>query len=200
MQDGCLLSTLLNAMTTVINLAPLTQTLTREQFFRLCQSNPDLQLERSPEGELVVLSSVGGESGHQEARLITQVGTWNEHTQLGYVFSSSTLFSLPKGGDRSPDVAWVAKARWEALTPIEREAFPPICPDFVIELRSRSDRLAPLQAKMQEYLDSGLQLGWLINPQDQQVEIYRPDRAVTVVTWPTRLSEEDVLPGFQCSL
>jgi Uma2 family endonuclease len=112
------------------------------------------------------------------------------------VFSSSTVFNLPNGGDRSPDVAWVALARWQALTPEQQEMFPPLCPDFVIELRSRTDKLKPLQAKMQEYLDSGLQLGWLINPQDQQVEIYRPRQAIEILPFPVRLSGEGVLPEF----
>jgi Uma2 family endonuclease len=187
-------------MATVLNLDPFTRSLTREQFVRLCQSNPDLQLERSRQGELVIVSPVGGESGHQEARLITKVGIWNEKTQLGVVFSSSTIFSLPNGGDRSPDVAWVAKPRWDGLTSEERESFPPICPDFVIELRSRTDRLQPLQSKMQEYLASGLRLGWLINPQDQQVEVYRSDQTVEVRSLPTTLSGEEVLPGFELSL
>ncbi|WP_017299378.1 Uma2 family endonuclease [Nodosilinea nodulosa] len=195
-------------MTTVLNLDALTRSLTREQFVGLCQSNPDLQLERSRQGELIIVSPVGGESGNREATLITKVGIWNEQTQLGYVFSSSTIFSLPEGGVgeassesfRSPDVAWVAKPRWQALSPAERESFPPICPDFVIELRSRSDRLQPLQAKMQEYLDSGLRLGWLINPQDQQVEIYRPNQAVELVQLPATLSGEAVLPGFELAL
>ena len=187
-------------MTTVLNLEPFTEQLTREQFIRLCQSNPDLPLERSRQGELIIVSPVGGESGHQEAMLITKVGIWNERTQLGVVFSSSTVFSLPEGGDRSPDVAWVAKSRWEALDREERTTFPPICPDFVIELRSPSDRLPPLQAKMQEYLASGLRLGWLVNPRDRQVEIYRPNRAVSVVQLPATLSGEDVLPEFELAL
>lgn len=187
-------------MTTVLNLEPLTRSLTREQFIVLCQSNPDLQLERSPQGELVIMSPVGGESGNREATLITKVGIWNEQTQLGLVFSSSTIFSLPNGGDRSPDVAWVVRPSWEALSPEARAAFPPICPDFVIELRSRSDRLPPLQAKMQEYLTSGLRLGWLINPQDQQVEIYRPDQDTEVLSCSVTLSGEAILPGFELSL
>jgi Uma2 family endonuclease len=187
-------------MATILNLAPLTTALTREQFWLLCQGNPELRLERSPQGELIIMSPVGGERGHQEANLIIKVGIWNEQTQLGYGFSSSTIFSLPQGGDRSPHVAWVVKARWEALGPEDREAFPPLCPDFVIELRSRSDRLLPLQAKMQEYLDSGLKLGWLINSQQQQVEIYRPNGSPEVVCLPATLSGEDVLPGFQLFL
>lgn len=184
-----------NKMSTVLDLSPITQ-LTREQFYQLCKANPDIPLERSPKGELIIVSPVGGESGNQEAKLIIKVGVWNEQTGLGVVFSSSTIFSLPGGGDRSPDVAWVRLDRWESLTPEQRETFPPICPDFVIELRSRTDRLKPLQEKMQEYLDSGLRLGWLINPQDQQVEIYRPEQPVEVVAMPTVLSGEEVLPGF----
>jgi Uma2 family endonuclease len=187
-------------MTIALNLAPLTTRLSREQFKHLCHSNPHLPLERSPQGELVIMSPVGGESGNQEAMLITKVGIWNEKTQLGYVFSSSTIFSLPQGGDRSPDVAWVSKARWESLSPADREAFPPLCPDFVIELRSRTDRLSPLQAKMQEYLESGLRLGWLINPQDQQAEIYRPNREVKQISLPATLSGETILPGFHLTL
>jgi Uma2 family endonuclease len=183
------------AMTTVLNLEPIT-TLTREQFVQLCQANPDLQLERSPQGELIIVTPIGGEGGNQEANLIIKVGVWNEQTQLGVVFSSQTVFSLPGGGDRSPDVAWVQLSRWQGLSQEEREGFPPICPDFLIELRSRSDRLKPLQNKMQEYQASGLRLGWLINPKDQQVEIYRIGQEVEVVGMPVVLSGEDVLPGF----
>jgi Uma2 family endonuclease len=182
-------------MTTVLNLEPIT-TLTREQFVQLCQANPDLQLERSPQGELIIVTPIGGEGGNQEASLIAKVVIWNEQTQLGVVFSSQTVFSLPEGGDRSPDVAWVQLSRWQGLSQEEREGFPPICPDFLIELRSRSDRLKPLQNKMQEYQASGLRLGWLINPKDKQVEIYRIGQEVEVVRMPVVLSGEDVLPGF----
>ncbi len=186
-------------VTTVLDLTPITD-LTREQFHALCCANPDLHLERSPEGELIIMSPLGGGSGNREATLIGRVVVWNDQTEQGYVFSSSTLFSLPGNGDRSPDVAWVRRDRWEALSEEEQEAFPPICPDFVIELRSRTDRLKPLQKKMQEYLDSGLKLGFLINQKDQQVEIYRAGQPKEVVSLPTTLSGEDVLPGFTLSL
>jgi Uma2 family endonuclease len=112
------------------------------------------------------------------------------------LFSSSTIFTLPNGAKRSPDVAWVKSDRWESLTLEEQEKFPPLCPDFVIELRSRTDSLSQLQEKMQEYLNSGLQLSWLINPQEQQVEIYRPNQAIEIVQLPTILSGEKVLPEF----
>ncbi|MEQ9355954.1 MAG: Uma2 family endonuclease [Coleofasciculus chthonoplastes F3-SA18-01] len=182
-------------MTTVLNLEPIT-TLTREQFFQLCQVNPDVPLERSSTGELIIVTPIGGEGGKREANLIIQVGIWNQQTQLGVVFSSQTVFSLPAGGDRSPDVAWVELSRWQGLSQEEREGFPPICPDFVIELRSRTDRLKPLQNKMLEYLASGLRLGWLINRKDRQVEIYRQGQEMEVVRMPVVLSGEDVLPRF----
>lgn len=186
-------------MTTVLNLEPIT-TLTRKQFFQLCQANPDVPLERSSTGELIIVTPIGGEGGKREANLIIKVGIWNEQTQLGVVFSSQTVFSLPGGGDRSPDVAWVELSRWQGLSQEEREGFPPICPDFVIELRSRTDRLKPLQNKMLEYRASGLRLGWLINRKDRQVEIYRQGQEVEVVRMPVVLSGEDVLPGFTLEL
>jgi Uma2 family endonuclease len=194
-------------MTTVtLNLD--TVELTDEQFYRLCQMNRDWQFERTAKGEIIIMSPVGGVSGNREADLIGLVWMWNQQTQLGRVFSSSTIFRLPNNGDRSPDAAWVSLERWSALTTEEQEKFPPICPDFVIELReaklsrreSRTDSLRPLQEKMQEYLNSGLRLGWLINPQDEQVEIYRPSREVEIVQFPVSLSGEDVLPGFVLNL
>ncbi|MDY6940029.1 MAG: Uma2 family endonuclease [Cyanobacteriota bacterium] len=167
-----------------------------EQFDRLCQANRDLKLERTAKGELVVMPPVGGISGNREADFISLLWLWNRQAKLGKVFSSSTIFRLPNGGDRSPDAAWVSNERWESLTPEDREKFPPICPDFVLELRSRTDSLVALPAKMGEYLESGLRLGWLINPQDQQVEIYRQAQPVETIQLPATLSGEEVLPGF----
>ncbi len=171
-------------------------TLTAARFEQLCQANPEMKFERTPAGELVIMSPTGGETGRKNAKLISRFVIWNEQTELGEVFDSSTCFHLPNGGDRSPDVAWVEKSRWLALTPEQRRKFPPICPDFVLELRSHTDNLKPLQLKMQEYLDSGARLGWLINPDDQQVEIYRPGQAVEVLSVPASLSGETVLAGF----
>ena len=174
--------------------------LTDEQFYRLCSMNRDLQFERNPKGELIIMPPVGGISGNREADLITEVNIWNRKTKLGKVFSSSTIFRFPNGGDRSPDVAWVKRERWESLTEEQQEKFPPICPDFVIELRSRTDSVKALQNKMQEYLDSGLRLGWLINPQDEEVEVYRPSKSMKLIKFPTSLSGEDILPGFVLEL
>jgi Uma2 family endonuclease len=171
--------------------------LTDEQFYQLCIHNPEWNIERNAKGVLIVMSPVGGDSGNREMDLGGELYLWNKQTQMGKVFSSSTLFKLPKGGDRSPDAAWVERSRWEALTPEQRQKFPPIAPDFVIELRSQSDPLKTLQEKMQEYMDSGVRLGWLFNPQDQQVEIYRQGQEKEVRFLPTTLSGEAVLPGFE---
>ena len=173
-----------------------TVNLSDEQFYQLCQVNQNWQLEQTAQGELLVMPPVGAISGNRESDLNADLVIWNRQTRLGKVFSSSTIFTLPNGGKRSPDVAWIANERWDALTLEEQEKFAPICPDFVIELRSRSDSLSQLHSKMQEYLNSGLKLGWLINPQDQQVEIYRPNQGVEIVSLPTELSGETVLPGL----
>jgi len=183
----------------VLNLEPFVH-LTQEQFYQLCMANRELNLELNAKGELIIVPPVGGESGNQEAGLITDLEIWNRQTRLGKVFSSSTIFRLPNGANRFPDAAWVRLERWEALTQEEREKFPPLCPDFVIELRSRTDTLKPLQEKMQEYLANGLRLGWLLDPQNNQVAIYRPSQPVELVSIPTVLSGEDILPGFELPL
>lgn len=142
------------------------------------------------------MAPVGGYSGNQEMELGTDLAIWNRRTKLGKVFSSSTIFKLPNGGNRSPDAAWIELSRWNALTQEQRRKFPPIAPDFVLELRSATDSLRVLQEKMEEYMDSGVRLGWMFNPQDREVEIYRPKSVKAVLTLPTTLSGEDVLPGF----
>ncbi|WP_026736587.1 Uma2 family endonuclease [Fischerella sp. PCC 9605] len=185
--------------TVVLNLEPIMH-LTDEQFYQLCMANRDLNLEMNAKGELIIVPPVGGESGGQEADLITDLNNWNRQTRLGKVFSSSTIFKLPNGAQRSPDAAWVKLERWEALTPEERKKFPPLMPDFVIELRSETDSLKSLQDKMQEYVENGLRLGWLINPQDGQVEIYKLGQPAKVVQLPAILSGEEVLPGFELQL
>ena len=185
--------------TVVLNLEPVIN-LSDEQFYQLCVVNRDLSLELNATGELIIVPPVGGESGNREADLITDLNIWNRQTGLGKVFSSSTIFKLPNGAKRSPDAAWVKLERWEALSLEERKKFPPLAPDFAIKLRSESDRLKPLQDKMQEYLDNGVRLGWLINPQDKQVEIYRQNQVVEVGIIPITLSGEDVLPGFELRL
>jgi Uma2 family endonuclease len=174
--------------------------LTHEQFEQICQNNPDRSFELTENGELEIMPPVGAASGRREISIGAQLYNWNERTNLGETFSSSTIFILPSGAERSPDAAWVERSRWEAFTAEEQEKFLPLAPDFVIELRSPSDRLPKLQEKMIEYRDNSVRLGWLINPQQQQVEIYRLGRDVEVLESPTSLSGEDVLPGFVLDL
>ena len=174
--------------------------LTSEQFYQLCEENPDLKLERNANGELIVMPPTGGETGKRNSTANAQIWTWNDRTELGEVFDSSTGFTLPNKADRSPDVSWVEKSRWSALTPEQREKFIPLCPDFVIELVSPSDSLKKSQEKMQEYMENGCSLGWLINRKKRQVEIYRPGQDVEVLQSPLTLSGENVLPGFVLNL
>lgn len=170
--------------------------LTEEQFVRLCQENPDFQLELTAWGELVIMPPTGLESGRRNTKLIQRLANWSEVDDTGIVFDSSTLFTLPNRAKRSPDASWVRGERWEALPKKEREGFGLICPDFVVELRSPTDRLKDLQEKMQEYIDNGARLGWLIDPLEKRVYIYRPQQSVEVLNDPATLSGEAVLPGF----
>lgn len=174
--------------------------LTAEQFYQLCAENPDLKLERNANGELIVMPPTGGETGKRSLTAGAQLWNWNDRTELGEAFDSSTGFTLPNGADRSPDASWVEKSRWSALTPQERDKFIPLCPDFVIELLSPSDSLKTTQEKMQEYIENGCRLGWLINRKKREVEIYRPGRNVEVLQSPQSVSGEDVLPGFVLNL
>ncbi|MEG4497319.1 Uma2 family endonuclease [Microcoleus sp. F10-C6] len=182
---------------------------TPEQFEALALANPDLRLERTAQGELIVNPPTGGESGNRNLSISGQLDRWCEvNEDLGKGFDSSTGFILPNGARRSPDASWINRTRWEALTAQERKGFVPLCPDFVVELReaklsrreSASDSLSPLQTKMREYIDNGARLGWLIDPQNRRVEIYRQQAEVEILINPTQLSGEDVLPGFVLNL
>ncbi len=171
--------------------------LTDEQFQQLCAANPDLRIETSPAGTLIVMPPTFGETSFHNSDLITQVGIWNRRHKLGKVFDSSGGYSLANGFRPSPDVSWIQNIRLEGVS---LNQFLPIAPDFVIELRSSSDRLLPLQQKMQAYLENEVRLGWLINLQDRQIEIYRLNREKEILTKPTELSGEEVLPGFALDL
>jgi Uma2 family endonuclease len=174
--------------------------ITQEQFELLCAANRDVRLERTALGELVIMPPTGGNTGKRNIDVSFQLQAWTRKTRLGVAFDSSTAFRLPNGADRSPDAAWVSQDRWDALTPQQQDTFPPLCPDFVIELRSATDTLESLRQKMQEYLDNGLRLGWLIDPKNKKVEIYWPSRPVDVLENPATVSGEDVLPGFVLDL
>jgi len=184
-----------------VNIPPtLALRVTHEQLVQLAIANRDLQLERTATGELIVMPPTGGDTGNRNLDIEGQLWLWNRQTKLGKAFNSSTGFHLPNGADRSPDAAWVRQERWDALTPEQRKSFVPLCPDFVIELRSESDNLAPLRAKMQEYIENGACLGWLIDRKNKKVEIYRQSQEVEVLAHPLSLSGENVLPGFVLDL
>ncbi len=174
--------------------------LSDQQFYQLCRRNPELKLEQNANGELIIMSPTGGETGNCNAELLIEFGLWNRQTKLGKLFDSSTCFKLPNGANRSPDIAWIKQDRWDSLTSEEKEKFPPIAPDFVLELLSPTDSLKKTQAKMQEYQQNGVQLGWLINRKIQQVEIYRQGQNLEILTSPTTLSGETILPEFTLDL
>jgi Uma2 family endonuclease len=177
---------------------------TPQQFDELAISNMDVRMELTAQGELITMPPTGGSAGRRNFNLYLDLGYWNRSTQLGVAFDSSTTFILPNGARRSPDAAWIQLERWNALTPEAQDGFPPVAPDFVIELVSPSDlknqRYEDLQQKMQEYLDNGVRLGWLIEPRARKVEIYRLGQAVEILQSPKALSGEDILPGFVLEL
>lgn len=183
----------------VFDLKPVID-LTDEQFYQLCRANPDVKFERDATGKILIMPPTGGTTGNRNSEIGADFVIWNRQTQLGICFDSSAGFRLPNGATRSPDVAWIERSRWEAIPPAQQERFPPIAPDFVLELMSPSDTLEETQAKLQEYIENGVRLGWLINREIRYVEIYRPGQAVEGLFDPTSLSGEDVLPGFVLDL
>jgi Uma2 family endonuclease len=182
-----------------LNLRPTIE-VNDQEFEQICIANRDLRIERSRQGELVIMSPTGGETGIRNLGLSTQFGLWIQQTGEGVGFDSSTGFKLPSGAIRSPDAAWLTTARWQSLTSAQKRKYVPLCPDFAIELRSPSDDLRDAQAKMNEYIENGLRLGWLIDPERRMVEIYRQNRAVETLLAPAFLSGEDVLIGFSLEL
>ncbi len=174
--------------------------MSESEFFDVCQRNPDWHLERTHSGDLLIMPPTGGETGRLNFALIGAFSRWVEEDGTGIGFDSSTGFALPNGARRSPDLAWVRKGRWQLLNASEREEFPPLCPDFVVELRSRTDHLQTLQEKMGEYVENGAQLGWLIDPYGKAVYVYRPDVEVEMLDAPESISGEPELPGFSLDL
>lgn len=173
---------------------------TDEQLWRFCRANPDLRVERTADGSIVIMPPTGSETGHRNFELTTQLGVWTRADGTGIGFDSSSGFILPSGAERSPDASWVRLERWNALTPQQRERFAPLCPDFVVELRSPSDDLEDLLDKMHEYLTNGARLGWLIDPNTRRVHIFRPNHRVEILDDPATISAFPELPGFALDL
>jgi Uma2 family endonuclease len=184
----------------VLQMPPELQ-MTDEQFFEFCQINRDLRIERNQFGEISIMPPTGSETGNREVNIIGQLWAWSEQDGTGITFSSSTGFKLSTGAQRSPDASWMKLERWNTLLPEQQQKFAPICPDFVIELRSPTDNLKPLQEKMAEYMaEPGVQLGLLIDRKNRKVYIYRPGMAEECLDNPTTVSCEPVLPGFNLDL
>jgi Uma2 family endonuclease len=172
---------------------------TEDEFFHFCQVNRDLRIERSPKGEIIVMSPAGGHASFQSLEVARQLGNWAIKDGSGVAFDSSGGFILPNGAMRSPDAAWVQLARLKKLGSRETEQFIALCPDFVIEIASPSDRISNLREKMAEYVECGLRLGWLILPRLLQVEAYGP-AGVETLNSPATISADPVLPGFKLEL
>lgn len=173
-----------------------------DDFYDFCQDNPDYTFERDADGRIYVMPNTGGKTGIRNSELTTDVTIWNRQTKLGNVFDSSTAFNLPDGSTRSPDVAWVSRDRWDALSEREKERFPPICPDFLIELVSPTDSLGSAKSKMTDvWLANGCRLAWLIDPKTETTYIFRINGEIQIVQgFDKPLSGEDILPGFILSL
>ncbi len=180
----------------VLHFSALLRRLTEQEFYEFCQHNSELRLELTSEGDLIAMPPTGGKTGHRNSKLTARLTLWAEADETGLVFDSSTVFALPNNAKRSPDVAWVSRERWAALSEEEQERFPPLCPDFVVELRSRIDALKTWQAKLEEYVANGAQLGWLLDPQARKVYVYRPGAAAEVLNDPETVSGEPLLGGF----
>jgi len=176
---------------------PWIMPMTEEQFYQFCLANRDLRIERSASGEVIVMPPAFSDTGNRNFNIAVQLGSWAERNGAGLGFDSSSGFTLPNGATRSPDAAWIKLERWNALAEKQKASFAPICPDFVIELRSSSDTLVSLQDKMKEYIANGTILGWLIDRKNRKVYIYRPNRKLEILNAPETISGAPELPGFQ---
>ncbi len=176
---------------------PRAQPMSREEFYEFCLANRDLRIERTATGEVIVMPPAFSDTGNRNFNLAVQLGIWAEKDGTGLGFDSSAGFTLPNGATRSPDASWIRTEKWNTLTDEEKASFAPICPDFVIELRSKSDTLKGLQAKMVEYIDNGVMLGWLIDRKNRQVHIYRPNQEPQILENPETVSGDSELTNFQ---
>ena len=183
----------------IVQLRPVVN-LTDDQLYEFSQINRDLRIERNAQGELIIMPPTGGDTGQRNAEIIVQLGSWAKRNGEGVTFDSSGGFRLNNGAVRSPDAAWVRRSRFDALTTEERKKFIPLCPDFVIELRSSTDSLSVLLEKMQEYLDNGAQMAWLIDPEQRRLYVDRPNQPVQELDNPETVSGDPLLSGFELDL
>jgi Uma2 family endonuclease len=177
-----------------------TKAWTDDEYFEFCQQHKDLRIETNKDGDLIIMPPTGGETSIKNSEIVVQLGIWARKNKKGKVFESNVEFELPNGAKKSPDASWILKDRYNVLTQKEREGFPPIAPDFVVQLRSKTDRLKPIQDKMAEYIENGVRLGWLIDPYQKQVHIYRKNGEIEILENPKTVSGEDVLEGFELDL
>lgn len=168
-----------------------------EEFFAFCQLNDDLRIERAADGQMIIMAPTGSETGNRNSEINAEIVFWNRVHKLGVTFDSSTGFTLPNGAERAPDTAWIRKERWEALSPQEKKKFAPIAPDFVLELRSEDQSLSELREKMDEYMDCGCRLGWLIDPQNRRTYVYNENGEIQTVSFEEKLSGGEVMPGLE---
>ncbi len=177
------------------------QLLTDEEFFAFCQSNPELNIERNKQREIIIMSPTGSLSSYRNSEIVAQLSNWNDKYRTGLVFDSSGGFTLPDQSIKAPDAAWVSKNQWKGLSQKEKEGFAPVCPEFIVELKSKSDRLKDVQRKMEEWLANGVLLGWLIDPEKEETYIYSSKQPTTTITgFDQKVSADPVLPGFQLDL
>ena len=184
----------------VLHFEPAKLHMTNDEFFEFCQLNSDLRIERTSQGDIAIIAPTGGTTAIYNSKLTARFTVWAEQDGTGQVFDSSVEFSLPSGANRSPDVSWIRNQRWDALTQKERDRFPPICPDFVLESRSPSDSLSKLKEKMEEYIANGAGLGWLLDAFERRIYVYRPGLPVITLENPETISGEPLLKGFALDL
>jgi Uma2 family endonuclease len=184
----------------VLDFRDVLEKISDDEFENFCRHNPDVEIELTKEGELIIMPPTGGQTGIRNFSIIGEFGKWVEKDQSGVAFASSTVFNLPNGAKRSPDLAWIKNERWEKLSVEEKEKFPPLCPDFVVELRSPSDSLNNLRAKMNEYVENGASLGWLIDPTTRKIYVYRPNLEPEILENPESVSGEPLLEDFSLNM
>ena len=179
-----------------LNLGSFLKPMKNDEFLQLSRDNQDVQIEMTKDGDLIIMPGTGGLTGRRNSRIIRRLDEWAETNATGVAFDSDTIFCLPNGAKKIPDASWLSIEKWNSLSEEEKDKIVPFAPDFAIELRSRTDSLKDLQEKMQEYIENGTSLGWLIDPATRKIHIYRPNSEVEILENPSEISGEPLLQGF----